>query len=104
MGMTELRKRSRNGSGPNVEHPATKRSYALRSFIICTLCGCRMFGRANRAGTAYYACQPSLNWGRDAKRQFPDHPATIWAREDRMLEGILGFFDERVFGPPEETF
>lgn len=65
MGMTEVRKRSRNGSDPNVKHPATKRSYPLRSFIVCTLCGCRMFGKANRAGTPYYVCQPSLNWGKE---------------------------------------
>lgn len=57
-----------------------------------------MFGKANRAGTPYYVCQRSLNRGKDAKRRFPNHPATIWVREDRMLEGILGFFDERVFG------
>jgi len=52
IGMTEVRKRPRNGSGPNVKHPDTKRSYPLRSFIICTHCGSRMFGKANRAGTS----------------------------------------------------
>jgi site-specific DNA recombinase len=99
MGMTEVRKRSRNGSGPNVKHPDTKHSYPLRSFIICALCGCRMFGKTNRAGTPYYVCQPSLNWGSDAKRQFPDHPPTVWVREDHLLEGIIDFFGGRVFGP-----
>lgn len=50
MNMTEVRKRSRNGSGANVRHPATKRSYPLWSFIVWALCGCRMFGKVNRAG------------------------------------------------------
>lgn len=31
--------RSRDGGGANVKHPDTKRSYLLRSFVFCDLCG-----------------------------------------------------------------
>jgi hypothetical protein len=27
------------------------------------------------------------------------HPPTVWVREDHLLEGIVDFFGERVFGP-----
>ena len=90
--------RSRDGGGANTKHPDTKRSYVLRSFIFCELCGHRMHGKTRRQ-TAYYACQPSGNLGRGAERRYGDHPVSIWVREESLLEGVLGFFSERVFGP-----
>ena len=56
-----------------------------------------MHGKTRRQ-TAYYACQPNQNLGRGAKRAFPDHPVSIWVREEFFVEGILGFFSERIFG------
>jgi site-specific DNA recombinase len=56
-----------------------------------------MHGKTRRQ-TAYYACQPSQNLGRGAERAFPDHPVSIWVREEFLFEGILGFFSERIFG------
>jgi hypothetical protein len=87
-----------DGVGANTKHPDTKRSYVLRSFIFCELCGHRMHGKTRRQ-TAYYACQPSGNLGRGAERKYGDHPVSLWVREESLLEGVLGFFSERVFGP-----
>ncbi|CAN5378275.1 hypothetical protein BH20ACT22_BH20ACT22_19120 [soil metagenome] len=56
-----------------------------------------MHGKTRRQ-TAYYACQPSQNLGRGAERAFPEHPVSIWVREEFLVEGILGFFSERIFG------
>lgn len=44
-GAARVRKGSRNGSGSNTRHPDTCRSYVLRSFVVCTLCGNRMLGK-----------------------------------------------------------
>jgi site-specific DNA recombinase len=38
------RERSRTQAGANT-HPQTKRTYRLRSYLFCELCGRRMFGR-----------------------------------------------------------
>ena len=37
-------------------------------------------------------------WGRGAERAFPEHPVSIWVREEFLVEGILGFFSDRIFG------
>ena len=40
-------------------HPQTRRSYVLRSYLVCDLCGRRMFGKTRRKGEreyTYYAC------------------------------------------------
>lgn len=68
MGMTEVRNRSRSGSGANVKRPATSASIRcdLSLSARSAVAGCR---QSRRAGTPYYVRQPSLNWGRDAKRQ-----------------------------------
>jgi site-specific DNA recombinase len=94
-----VREGSRSGAGLNEKHPETKRSYVLRSYVICDVCGCRIFGKTNRAKSPYYVCQPSLNLGADAVRRHPNHPPTVWVREDALLDGIAGFFNDRVFGP-----
>jgi site-specific DNA recombinase len=38
------RQGSRSGSGANSLHPKTKRTYLLRSYVVCDLCGRRMAG------------------------------------------------------------
>jgi hypothetical protein len=83
--VAQAREGSRASPGLNDKHPETQRSYRLRSFVLCDLCGCRMFGKTNRADTSYYVCQPSLNLGSDAKRRLPDHPPTVWVRDDALL-------------------
>ena len=92
------RERSRTAPGPNAAHPETKRSYLLRSYIVCAQCERRMFGKTRKAH-AYFACQPSANHGKEAAVRFPAHPASVWVRQDALLDGILRFFAERVLGP-----
>ncbi|MBT8227520.1 MAG: recombinase family protein [Dactylosporangium sp.] len=94
------RRRSRsdaNAVAPN-RHPQTKTTYLLRSYVSCELCeGRRMHGKRNHARTPYYCCQP-----RERKR--PDgHPATIWLREDELLDGLTAFFNQRILGPDRIT-
>jgi site-specific DNA recombinase len=92
------RQGSRNKAGPNVSHPDTKRVYRLRSFVICGTCGRRMFGKS-RKQHSYYACQPKLNHAGKVDERFPDHPPSIWVREDALLAGVSSFFADRLFGP-----
>ena len=50
------RERSRSTPGLSPD-PQAKRVYPLRSFILCDLCGRRMFGNTRRE-TVSYACNP----------------------------------------------
>ncbi len=87
---------SRSSDGPS-RHPATRRSYVLRSFARCDICDRRMFGKT-RHGIPYYACQldPNEHQERD---WFRDHPKSLWVREEVLLGVISKFFATRVFGP-----
>lgn len=96
--LTNVRKGSRNGSDPNVKHPLTRRTDILGSYVKCELCGNRMIGKAPRRHT-YYTCGPHKNLGPKVKQMFPDHPPSIYVREDELLAGISEFIAERVFGP-----
>ena len=96
-GIADRRHRSRDGGGLN-SHPETTRSYLLRSFVICEACGRRMYGRFNKKST-YYVCQPALNHAGKVAERFPDHPASIWIREDPLLAAITEFFAKRILGP-----
>ena len=62
--VSRLRQGSRGGAGPNTAHRQATRSYLLRSYLVCDLCGRRMFGKARvRCGqeTIYYACTTNPN-------------------------------------------
>lgn len=84
------RERSRTHPGAN-PHPATKRTYRLRSYLFCELCGRRMFGKT-RHETAYYACAPKPG-------HVPDgHPDSLWVREPALLDGLNDFLTHHVFG------
>ena len=96
-GVADHRKGSRNTAGTNARHPDARRSYPLRSFVVCELCERRMYGRTRR-GNAYYVCEPKKNWGLEAARRFPDHPPTVYVSEKALLRGIFGFFGDRIFG------
>jgi site-specific DNA recombinase len=86
------RERSRTQPGANTRHPQTKRSYLLRSYLFCTLCGRRMFGKTRRL-CAYYACAPK-------KGYIPDgHPDSLWVREVSLLNSLHEFLTHHVFGP-----
>lgn len=57
-----------------------------------------MQGRTRRRNS-YYVCEPRKNWGQEAARRFPGHPPTVYVPQDALLQGIFGFFGERIFGP-----
>jgi site-specific DNA recombinase len=85
------RERSRSGHEPNT-HPATKRSYVLRSYVTCAECDRRMFGKILHAKT-YYACQP-----RDGRAP-AGHPVSIIVPEAALLAALADFFNTRLLGP-----
>ncbi|MHB8448908.1 MAG: hypothetical protein ACYDAQ_00310 [Mycobacteriales bacterium] len=50
-------------------------------------------------GRTYYACQPGLGLGQAAADRHPDHPGSIWVREDGLIDGLHRLLDQRAFGP-----
>lgn len=94
--LPKKRQGSRSGAGLN-RHPAAKRTYVLRSYVYCDLCGRRMFGK-NRHKISYYACQPDGRQHRD-EAWFRAHPKSLWIREEVLLDHVTRFFSVRVFGP-----
>jgi hypothetical protein len=92
----------KQGSGARSERTAPEsrasRSYLLRSMVWCRLCRSRMFGKERR-GNLYYCCQPERRLGRKAASELPEHPPTVYVRESGLLDGLLGFFGDRIFGP-----
>jgi site-specific DNA recombinase len=87
--VAEHRFGSRTDPGPN-RHRQTQRVYPLRTYLFHT-CGRRMFGKTRR-DTAYYACAPKQGY------RPPDHPASIWVREDALLDAVHQFLARHVFG------
>ena len=73
-------------------------SYPLRSYVICDLCDRRMFGKT-RHQHAYYACQPNPHHHDGRAGWYPAHPASLWVREDTLLDLVHDFFAERILGP-----
>ncbi|MGW7423653.1 recombinase family protein [Streptomyces sp. NPDC054813] len=94
------RQGSRTAHGRNA-HPATKRSYVLRSYVYCDICDRRMFGKT-RHQISYYVCQPDANQHRD-QPWFPDHPKSLWIREEILITSISRFFATRIFGPDRRS-
>jgi len=91
------RQGSRTRAGAN-SHPQTSRSYPLRSYVFCDLCDRRMFGKT-RHQHAYYACQPDPHHHNGRAGWYPAHPASLWVREDTLLDLVHAFFAERILGP-----
>ena len=90
---TGRRERSRTAAGTS-RHPQASRIYRLRSYIYHVQCGRRMQGKA-RHGVSYYACIPKPGY------RPPGHTgkASLWLREDILLDGLSSFLSEQVFGP-----
>ncbi|MGA9691391.1 MAG: hypothetical protein WBR33_08120, partial [Pseudonocardiaceae bacterium] len=61
-------------------------------YIVCELCGKRMFGKTRKIRTYYY-CQPR------GPRRPEGHPPTIWLPERELLAATTTFFNTHVFGP-----
>ncbi|GAA1895384.1 recombinase family protein [Streptantibioticus ferralitis] len=88
--VSELRERSRSAAVTN-RHPQTKRTYRLRSYLFCTLCGRRFYGKTSKK-VSYYVCAPKKSYRPDG------HPASVWVPEAGMVEGLNDFLATRVFG------
>ncbi|RKS68312.1 DNA invertase Pin-like site-specific DNA recombinase [Actinomadura pelletieri DSM 43383] len=86
------REGSRSRPGPNTAQTGARRSYALRSYMVCGLCGRRMFGKESR-GRIYYICRPARAYRPEG------HPASIWVREEPLMAGLTEFFNREIFGP-----
>lgn len=98
--MSKKRQGSRTTPGKN-SHPETGRSYVLRSYVTCTLCDRKMFGKM-RHQISYYACELDPNEHR-GRPWFASHPKSLWIREEILLKSISDFFATRVFGPDRRT-
>jgi site-specific DNA recombinase len=89
--VAEVRERSRTASGGNRRHPGAKRTYRLRGYMFCAVCGRRYQGKTTRKNT-YYVCAPK-------KEYLPaNHPAGFWVREDSLLDGLNKFLSTQIFG------
>jgi site-specific DNA recombinase len=97
------KEKSRSSHGIN-RHPLARRTYLLRSYVVCSYCDHRMHGKFRRRGGTYFACEPKINHGSEARLRFPGHPKGVWVREDALTEGVLRFFAERVYGPQRREF
>ncbi|GIH05678.1 hypothetical protein Rhe02_37450 [Rhizocola hellebori] len=80
----------------NSAEPKTKRSYRLRSYVFCQMCGRRYAGEMQK-GHTYYRCSP------DTKRHahlpwFAQHPRAAYIREDLLIDPARRFFRDRIFG------
>jgi len=86
---------SRDGNAPNT-HPATKRTYVLRSMVVHG-CGRRMYGN-HRHGSYYYMCNPASN-NRGRPDKHAGHEKAAYIREDAILDAVSHVYTARVFGP-----
>jgi site-specific DNA recombinase len=85
--------------------PPSRRTYALRSRVRCKLCKRRMCGITrlhpqNKARTeyAYYVCQHNPANPRHAAAA-PDHPRTVAAREDLLLDTLRDDLSRYALAP-----
>ena len=104
--VARLRRGSRTGAGANHAHPETSRSYLLRSYVVCDICGRRMFGKTRRRREreyTYYACVTIPEHHRE-QPWFGEHPKTLMVREDLLLPVVGEFFAERVLGEGRKLF
>ncbi|MFC9219512.1 recombinase family protein [Streptomyces hygroscopicus] len=85
----------------DVASTVARKRQVLRSYVICEICGRRMFGK-NRHKISYYACQVDPNEHRD-RPWFRDHPKSLWVREEFLITPVSRFFATHVFGPDRRT-
>jgi DNA invertase Pin-like site-specific DNA recombinase len=90
-----FRKGSRPEAGPN-SHSQTNRTYVMRSYLVCDLCGRRTFGSERKQYT-YYRCTPNRRY-HEKQPWFATHPRNVLVREDILLDPLATFFRTRVFG------
>jgi hypothetical protein len=90
-GVGRSRQGSRGGAGRNA-HPATRRTYLLRGYVFCTLCGRRMYGNVRRS-YVYMMCPP-----KPARGEMAGHAGTLSVRQEALLDGLRQFLDEHLLG------
>ncbi|MFD0593987.1 recombinase zinc beta ribbon domain-containing protein [Catellatospora coxensis] len=88
---------SRTGNEPNT-HPATKHTYSLRSYVRCPECHRRMVGKDNN-GRRYLTCRGPRNSDDQLTDRAPQHPGTVYIREESILAAVNDVINRRVFGP-----
>jgi hypothetical protein len=81
-------------------HPETKRTYALRSYLRCDICGRRAWRHTVRTCT-YYRCSPDPK-NHAHQPWYDTHPAHVVVREDELTAPLQRFFAQRVFGDGRE--
>jgi site-specific DNA recombinase len=92
----QQRERSRANGEPSA-HLQTRRSYVLRSYVTCSECGRRLWGKELH-GFTYYTCYPK-------KQHRPQgHPVSIVVPEHALLAGLEIFFNDRLLGPDRTAF
>ena len=79
-------------SQPGSSRPNATRTYSLRSYIFCALCGRRMFGQT-RKHYIYYRCDNADRRHRQ-RPWYPTHPATVLVREDVITQPLARFLAE----------
>jgi site-specific DNA recombinase len=91
--------RSRTPQLNDYAHRARRRSgrfYLLRGRVHCGLCGRRMEG-SHQKGSNWYRCQYVSRRGA-AGADAAGHPRVLGIKEDAVLEPLLDFLSQRVFG------
>jgi site-specific DNA recombinase len=88
--------RNNNATRAGASHEDYReRSYALRSFLKCGICGLRMHGRTRRNLT-YYVCEVAR---RPVGLAPAGHPRMVFLAQRLAGEKIVEFLQNHVFGP-----
>jgi site-specific DNA recombinase len=95
------RNRSRADHGLN-PHPQAERTYLMRSYIRCEICGRRMWGKAKPKGYDYFICEKDRRQHK-TEPWYEQHPTSVWLRADKIEELVHDFFATRIFGPDRHT-
>jgi hypothetical protein len=87
--------RRRSRSDP-ARHPTAHRTYLLRSYLWCDLCGRRAWGHTVKTRT-YYRCTPDPEQHAH-QSWYASHPPHVVVREDHVVAPLRRFFEQRIFG------
>ncbi|WP_230203131.1 recombinase family protein [Parafrankia discariae] len=95
--IAKVRKGSR--SGPRVNrHPAAVNEYLMRSYIRCAICQRRMEPDIRKGQYIYFRCRIRGRESDELRTRWPQHPANIYVPQQPIIEAVLDFFADRVFG------
>jgi site-specific DNA recombinase len=57
-----------------------------------------MQGTTRKGSFVYFRCRLRPTDGHDPSARWPDHPPDVYVPQEKLLEGLLDFYAERVFG------